>query len=451
MKTTKVKIPTILGIIVLIAGLAIGMVLISKRQIFAPGATGESKPQDVKITNISGNSATISWITNKASTGSINWGESNSLGRINPEDGKLKFFHSINIDGLVPQKIYYFNVFSAETQFDNNGVPWQFTTASSGENLQANWILSGSVLTPTSQPAKDVLVYINSGGMSPISSKTTENGSWVISLSSARNQSLSDFFQIDQSNTLLEIFIQGGPFGVAAAKIYPKSANPSPPIILGQTFDFRNEPENNFTGIPDASLNLPQTSEPQSKFNIPANGYPQTKIVTIENVDDGEVITTTNPEFFGKGPDGTIIDISVQSELISDKVKVSKGAWKWSPPKALEEGIHKITVSWKDQSGILRTSTRTFIVQAAEGPSFVSTPSASPTSSAKPSPAVSPSPTPKASASPTPSSTPKISPSPSVPSSPTSIPDSGSLTTTYALSIMGVSLFLISIVFWSKI
>ncbi len=417
------------------------MVLISKRQIFAPGATGESKPQDVKITNISGNSATISWITNKESTGAINWGESNSLGRINPEDGSLKFFHSINIDGLVPKKIYYFKVISAGTQFDNNGISWQFTTASKGENPQTNWILSGSVLTPTSQPAEGVLVYINSGGMSPLSSKTTENGSWVISLSSARNQSLSDFFQIDQTNTLLEVFIQGGPFGVATAKIYPKSANPSPSIILGQTFDFRNEPENNFTGLPDASLNLPQTSEPQSKFNIPANIYPQTKIVTIENIDDGEVITTTNPEFFGKGPDGATIDISVQSELISDKVKVSKGSWKWSPPKALEEGIHKITVSWKDQSGILRTSTRTFIVQAAEGPSFVSTPSASPTSSAKPSPSVSPSPTLK----PSPSATPKVSPSPSA------IPDTASLTTTYALSIMGVSLFLISIVFWSKI
>lgn len=425
------------------------MVLISRRQIFAPGASSESKPQDVKITNISGNSATISWITNKESAGSINWGESSSLGRINPEDGSLKFFHSLNIDGLVPKKIYYFKVTSAGTQFDNNGIPWQFTTASSGENPQANWILSGSVLTPTSQPAKDVLVYINSGGMSPLSSKTTENGSWVISLSSARNQSLSDFFQIDQSSTLLEIFVQGGPFGVATAKIYPKSANPSPPIILGQTFDFRNEPENNFTGLPDAALNLPQTNEPQSKFNIPTNVNPQTKIVTIENVDDGEVITTTNPEFFGKGPDGAIIDISVQSELVSDKVKVSKGAWKWNPPKALEEGIHKITVSWKDQSGILRTSTRTFIVQAAEGPSFVSTPSASPTSSAKPSPSTSPSATPK----PSPSFTPKASssPSPSIIPSPSSIPDTGSLTTTYALSIMGVSLFLISIVFWSKI
>ena len=111
----------------------------------------------------------------------------------------------------------------------------------------------------------------------------------------------------------------------------------------------------------------------------------------------------------------------------------ASGDWKWSPPEDLPEGTHKVKISWRDTGGILRTIERTFVVQAAEGPAFESTPSgtgaasATPTATPKSSPTATPKPTLTASATPAPTLDPQVS-------------DSGVLTPTIALSIMGVGL-----------
>lgn len=53
-------IPTIAGIFLLVVGLALGVLLVQQRQVFRLGASGELAPKDVRITNITDNSATIS-------------------------------------------------------------------------------------------------------------------------------------------------------------------------------------------------------------------------------------------------------------------------------------------------------------------------------------------------------------------------------------------------------
>jgi len=96
---------------------------------------------------------------------------------------------------------------------------------------------------------------------------------------------------------------------------------------------------------------------------------PSAETVTLESLDEDEIITSTEPEFFGEGPPGTTITITIESDPITDQTTISSlGGWNWSPPEGLSEGAHKITITWRDASGILRTLTRTFIVQASEGP-----------------------------------------------------------------------------------
>jgi hypothetical protein len=237
----------------------------------------------------------------------------------------------------------------------------------------------------------------------------------------------------------VEISVQAGSRGVATAQIYPASAKPTPPIVLGRTQDFKNLSPSETTGVPKANVSLPSEATPSSGFDVPeGSATPSAETVTLESVDEGEVITSTEPEFFGEGPPGTKITITVESDPVSDTITVPfSGDWNWSPPDDLEEGSHKITLTWRDDSGILRTLTRTFIVQAAEGPAFESTPSAS-----------SPTPSPTASASPT------LSPSPTASATPTTtpvstlsgIPDSGNLKPTILYSIMGLGLITFSLV-----
>ena len=436
----KNKIPTILGIIFLVFGLAAGILLVQNRQIFRISASPQASPKDIRITNITDSSFTVSWATDKATGGFTLWGETqNSLTKTElNEIGETSNTHSATIQGLFPNKTYFFELNSDGVSFDNDGIPWQITTGPKFASQSTSNSISGTILTATGTPAKEVIVYVTLAGGSPLSTTTSQNGSWVIPISSTRNQNLTSYLEIDETNTLIEISVQAGPQGVATAQIYPASARPAPPIILGESMDFRNEPPSESGGIPKANINLPDGSaQSSSGFEVPGeNASPSAETVTLENIEEGEAITSTEPEFFGEGPPGTTITITIESDPITDQTVISSlGDWSWSPPEGLTEGSHKITISWRDTSGILRTLTRTFIVQASEGPAFESTPSATPTSTPTASPTATPAPA--ASSSPTVSATPI--------STASGIPDSGNLKPTILYSIMGLALIVFSL------
>ncbi len=213
-------------------------------------------------------------------------------------------------------------------------------------------------------------------------------------------------------------------------------------MILGQTHDFKNLPPSESTDIPQASLDAPKMGTPSSGFDIPEGvSTPSASTVTLKSITNNEIVTSVKPEFFGQGPAGTEIQITVESDPVTDNVTIpTSGEWSWEIPKDLPEGPHTITITWKDASGILRTLTRNFVVQASEGPAFVSTPSATPRTTATPS--ASPSGTPRATITSTPIATSSGTPFPQ--------PDSGSLTPTVLLSIMGIGLIAFSFLLWKN-
>ena len=428
----KKKIPTIIGIIILILSLATGVILVQNRQVFRLGATGQNSPKDVKISNITSSSFSVTWMTDVQNTGFVKYG--NSVGNITntkvEESAGSGYTHMVNLSGLSPQKSYLFKINSAGADFDNNGVTWQGQTLTSTEPDQPV-LVSGSVLSATGTVVKNAIVYITAAGKL-FSILTSQNGSWIISLPASTVS----------ANNLLEISVLAGPNGISTAQIYATSANPVPTMILGQTHDFKNIPRNQDSDIPQASLGVPDISNQTSGFDIPENmATPSANTVTLESISNNEIVTSVKPEFFGEGPKGTEIQITVESNPITDNVTIpASGEWNWEIPENLPEGPHTITISWKDAGGILRTLTRNFVVQASEGPAFVSTPSATPRTTATPRLTTSPRPTASSSATPRTTSTPTLFPQ----------PESGDLTPTILLSIMGISLIIFSFLLWKK-
>jgi hypothetical protein len=426
------KIPTLLGLLLLVLGLGTGLVLVQRKQIFKPKASPTSAPQDIRVTNITDSSFTISWVTDQKTSGFVEWGKSpNSLTRTKLDEiGDQSSTHSVNIQNLSPSTTYYFKINSGGKRFDNNGSAWQITTGPKIPKPAISNLLSGRVVTSEGKPVKNALVYLNLTGVSPLSTITSENGSWVISISEARTPDLTSLADIDDDTTLTQIFVQADAVNKATAQIYPRSAKPTPPIILGQNHDFRTLNPSESGGIPKPNINLPQESDQASKFDVPDQITPaKTETVTLESIKEGEIVSTNEPEFFGEGPPKTTMTIILESNPITDQITIdSFGNWKWNPPTSLSEGVHKITITWRDANGILRTLTRNFIVQASEEPAFEATPSATPTSTPTPTPT------------PTPSATPSASPTA------VEIPDSGNLTPTFILSIMGLGLIGISII-----
>jgi hypothetical protein len=303
-------------------------------------------------------------------------------------------------------------------------------------------LVSGTVLASTGDAAKNALVYLTVGGSSPLSTITSQNGSWVISISSARTSDLDSFVTIDATTTLLEISANAGAEGVSTAQIYPQSAKPVPSLILGSTHDFKSLPPSEVSEVPRASVELPETATPSSGFEVGDNiSTPSASTVTLTSVTQGETVTTTQPEFFGEAPPGTKLTITLESDPITEQVSVpSSGEWNWTPPSDLPEGTHKITIKWTDLSGILRTLTRTFVVQAAEGPAFEATPSATltPTASATGTPTASP------------AATKTLTPTATPTATAFATPESGSLTPTLLLSIMGIGVIAFAVMLWKK-
>jgi len=444
---TKKKIPTIVGLFVLTIGLATGVLLIQNSQIFKLGASGGTPPKDVRITNVTNSSFTVSWTTQKETSGFVSWGESqSSLTQTESDEiAGQSFIHLATIQGLGSQKTYYFKINSQAEDYDNNGIPWQLTTMSPLGASPKNKIVSGTVLTATGTPSYPSVVYLSTGSLSPLSTTTSENGSWVISLSQARDATQNAAYDITK-NDLLEIFVQAGASGTSSAQIFLNSANPVPPMILGQVHDFKSLPPSEESELPSSTIEAPEDIPQKSKFDLSGadNADSSQNTITIESVDNGEVINSTKPAFFGKGPAGAEFSIKVESEnpVTANQIVGSSGNWSWSPPEGLAPGTHKITISWRDAEGILRTITRQFIVQAAEGPAFVSTPSASIT----PTPTVTVKPTSQA----TSSSTPKIVTTPTSTSS--AIPVSGiPLPTLIMLSLGGLLFVSGGLIFFSAL
>ncbi len=385
----KVKIPTLIAILVMVLALSAGLIFINREQIFKLSAQVDSTPNDVKISNITDSSFTVSWITAKETSGFLTWGENKTSLNKNASDeiGTQSYTHFIDIKNLTAGKTYYFKINSAGTLYgQNKNEPWSVTTGVAlKEEDSANPMISGSVVTATGNPAPYALVFVNIEGAAPISTFTSVNGNWLINLKQLRTNDLNNLLPVN-NNTLLEILAQAGALGVASAQIYAPAAIKTPPIILGQVNDFKNlvlnqdESDHSLT----ADIKAPAETAKKPKFNVGEAEAKTTRegLVTITNPEDNETIFTQKPEFFGEAPAGKEITIIVESETPQSASLTAddKGNWKWSPATELTPGTHKITLSWRDSQGVLQTVSRNFTVQtieAAEEPAFESTPSAS--------------------------------------------------------------------------
>jgi len=441
----KNKIPTLIAIVLLVVGVAAGVFLVNQRQLFGIGADPDVSPQDIRVTNVDDTSFAVSWITDRATIGYLEWGENKDTTQTQSEGvNEESTVHYITLRNLKPSTTYSFKINSNGSRFDNSGIPWQIQTGPKLLPSTNTSVMSGKILTDIGTPASGVLVYLSAGGVAPISTQTSANGTWVIPLSIARNSTLTDHASLTSDKTLLEVFVQGGSLGIATAQTYQTTANPAPDITLGESYDFRNTTVTTSSDNPEANINLPGgTVEPTTTPVATSGGVNRFVVnddtkttvtasdVTLESIDNGEVIFTDLPEFFGEGPSGSQITITVESDNpYSDQFYTdSTGDWRWSPPSGLEEGEHTVTINWVDSDGILRTLVRTFTVEASsDEPAFESTPSGStatpsPTPSPTPKPTKSPSPSPTVTASPT--SSPSPTPTPTKSPTPAPLPDAG--------------------------
>src|SRR3990167_992458 len=241
------RIPSILGLVVLIAGLVGGAVLVRQRQQVQPRAAAGGEPVDLVIGNISDQSFSVSWTTAEQVAGGVFLGTR----RINDvRDLKTKLSesttHLVTVDGLEQAKGYEFRVESGGEEYDSQGRPFAVTTAVSlGGSLPVSDVAQGIVKTGGGAGAGGTIVYAQLPGGQLLSSMTADSGNWVMPLSTSRTADLSGWLSYDRVATVYTIRADGGAGGKATARVITGIDQPVPPITLGQNYDFRQQGQEN--------------------------------------------------------------------------------------------------------------------------------------------------------------------------------------------------------------
>ena len=434
---------------ILVVGLGAGIYLVNQNQNLAAKAGPTDSPKNVKISNRSSTGYSVSWTTDIPVTGVVKYSENPA--QINIPAGDIRdqvsgtaqgyTSHYVAIAGLLPEKTYYFVIGSGSAVYDDGGKPFQIRT-SSQVIAPPEDVITGKILTANNEPVNGAIVYVEVEGADTLSTVTKVDGTWRLNLANSRDTD-GKVLNYNSTTATLSIFVQGGVSGTATAITSTAKAKPVPDIVMGKNQSFvdgtvaavgqttitpaptgANSASGGFKTIADSTTAIgggaaeTQTATPSMKLLNPAI--------------DGEMIATSSPEFKGKAAPGSDIKISVHSatELTQNIKADSQGNWNWTPPANLEPGEHTLTVQYKDAKGILQTITRSFTVLAADRtgglPSFTATPSSVIT--------LTPTATPSATISPTLTS---------MPSTASGVPQTGVLTPTLLIFIVGIGLFIL--------
>ena len=102
-----------------------------------PGRAADEQPRDVVVSDITTNSAKISYATAAKTQGVIEYGVTpTALNLLAPESESITD-HEMELTLLTKDSTYYFQISIGANKYDNAGVPWTFRTNASDADLES--------------------------------------------------------------------------------------------------------------------------------------------------------------------------------------------------------------------------------------------------------------------------------------------------------------------------
>jgi hypothetical protein len=397
------RIPTLLGILLITIGIGITTFLVNQNLLLRSNASETEQPQNVRITNITDNSFSVSYETGTQVIGSLNYGKDNKLGQQALDDrdqqtGSLVSHtaHNITVRNLDPQTKYYFSITSGQNNYTNGEKLFEVSTGSklSDSPPQQNPI-SGKITLIDGTAPKEAIIYITADNSQVISTLVKTDGTYILPLNSLRTNDLSSYYTFPD-NANVKMLVLGDSL-TSNVSLSINQISPIPAIILSKDYDFR-ENQSSANIIPQTIASFPSFSSTSSASQI---------LMLKKN----QEFTDQKPEFKGTAAPREDVKIIIHSDqAVQTTVKTdSSGNWNYRPANDLTPGNHTITIQAKDSSGILQTITQSFVVYAAGQQVLPAVISGTPT----------PTPTPISKSKMTPTPTAKITPIKNVSLSPT--------------------------------
>lgn len=194
---TRFRIPTLLGLGIIVAGIAVGAFLVLKQQNIISQAYPDVSAQNITIANLSDDSVTISWQTSDAVPSFISLGLQDPNQTVlddrdadSPDGGpKERMQHYATIKNLLPKTTYQYKIISGTSSSET----LNFTTAAPLNFQTGLKPIIGSVLY-RNEPLDEGIVYLEIADAAIQSSLIKNTGNFLIPMSQIRKLDLSEGF-----------------------------------------------------------------------------------------------------------------------------------------------------------------------------------------------------------------------------------------------------------------
>lgn len=406
------RLPSLLGMLVLIGSITTIFLLSRNAVLIGTRAATANIPKNIQVSNIADTSFTVSYTTDEKVIGAVAYGTDDKVGSLAPDERETtskaseQHIHSFTIKALKPNTNYFFTVLSGTETFSDGSTP--YTTKTGGFIAAAvtnPTVIKGKVTLEGGSIPTEGIVYASTSDSQLLSAILQPDGSYSIPLNGLRTKDLSSFATLTEQ-TPVELRISNGATQ-SAVTVLAGQANPVPPVVLSQDYDFSLDTST----IPNAS----ESASASGSAEI--TGFP-TIVDTSPAEEPGITSPAVNstlkdqqPVFKGTALPNAAVAITINSDTQIDTTVTadSNGNWQYRPTEPLDPGDHTVTIKTPNASGIMQTITNNFTV-FAQGSEFTE-PSVKPTAgpTEKPKPTVA-STTPTTSPTQLPSPTPTLSP-----------------------------------------
>lgn len=420
----EIRIPTLLGLILLVIGLGSAIFLIENFGALYSEAAASTIPQEITVVNVTDTGFSVSWMTQAPTTGALIYKnrvileQTRTATDVRDKNSlpQLRFTHFITISGLKPNTSYEVTLISGNNQYPDLAPTVSTLTPLPPPSLVSDPVF-GTLVDAYNNPVPEALVYVSFDGSQTLSALVDNAGNWMIPLSLLRSQEGNRYYEPSKKEQEHLFFVNKDGRSTVTTTI--ENDSPVPTIRLGESYDFTRATSKKNRGliIAQAQPFLGNSGTANTPFQVT---YP-TK---------GAGIPSDKPAFKGTGAPGKLVHItlSASKKLITADTTIStNGLWSWTPTEALAAGKYTaIVTSYTAKNAPVATSVSFIVLKSGTSVLGDATPSASLT------------PSPTATASPITSASPSASLSPSPTASASIPPVTGTSGPTYSLFMLGL-------------
>jgi len=126
------NIKTVIVVVIMLLVGVLSVLGITAAKTYLSSASAGSEPKGVLTTaNEDGKGATVSWTTDKAVQGVVEYGTTPASLLLRNLETDATTSHKVTLTSLKPNTSYYFRIRVGEEVFDNSGIPYSFKTKGS--------------------------------------------------------------------------------------------------------------------------------------------------------------------------------------------------------------------------------------------------------------------------------------------------------------------------------